>query len=262
MRHLGVVTLLLIEIIACAPALAAERCPPHEEVGWISSIDIVDGTKPLVRSPRIRRGSDVSMVAEVDRLCVGDHIANPENSNQRITLHLVSEDKLVLPGESFTIPRLTYSDWLAKNQRAFSNFLNQAFDVDTYYKPGKTRSSCPLSPLEEPSTLISFVPDWGPLVLTWPCKPPHSVPFVVHVGGDRTEWQATMVWQNFLRFDISKLCTKICTVHVMDGMQKEILFGFHILVATPSSVKAPTFLLSAGSDTWARSSIIPSFFLV
>ena len=267
--------LAFVEVMACPHVKATERCPSHEEAGWVSSVDVIDATRSLEGRPQplIRRGSEPSATAELDALCVRDHVDNPDNSNRLITLHLISGDKILRPGEHFTIDSLTYSDWLNKNRDKFDTLLKSAFGPNSSFKRGHSRTGgCPLSPQQDPPTFISVVADWGPLFLTWPCNPPNSVPFVAFFYSDRAPIKAEILRDNFYLFDAAGLCKKACSVHILDGPlvdgplerphfvitpgQNEILFGFEIIVVKPTDAKVPEYLLRADTDDpWARTAL-------
>jgi hypothetical protein len=221
-----------------SPASARERCPPNDEIGWISAIEMQSVGRPTAL-PVVNGSGGKSDAAEGMALCNRDVIENPAGSRRVVRARLAGGfRKTILPGEAWQIPK---PDWLAVKLEALNRWLSSTVPgtPTAADAPDVSRGAgCAYAPFE-PEVRSYAVKEWGPLQIAWPCKGDAETVWTARLTSPGTQLNVEeMVSSNFVQVNISD-CQDSCMVSVHDMTANKMVYAQIIIIVTSAQAKLP-----------------------
>jgi hypothetical protein len=237
--------LFLLPLALCSEKAAAQwgdPCSGRAEAGWIARIDYVPTEADRAR-PRILRGSAELQPSEGAALCEDDVITNPRGSSQKLWIRLSDRELVeIAAGDGHFLVRAP--SWFAKAREWLKPLDGLALwrqRARTRTTPARTRGGpdrCRYTPLSHPEGVARVVPQWGPIVLAWPCTR----------SGSREDWRVEVDTgqgirslssvTNMISLDTS-VCRPACTVIVEEEGMEVPLFTARLQAAGKNEAGLP-----------------------
>lgn len=229
--------LFLLPLALCSEKASAQwddPCSGRAEAGWIARIDYVP-TETDRAQPRILRGGADLQPSEGAALCEDDVISNPRGSRQKLWIRLSDRELVeIAAGKRDFLVRAP--SWFAKARQWLKPLDGLALwrqRARTRTTPARTRGGpdrCRYAPLWPPEGVARVVPQWGPVVLAWPCTR----------SGSSQNWrvevdtglgiQSLSSMTNMISLDTS-LCRPACMVTVEEQGREAPLFTVRLQAA-------------------------------